>query len=67
MEVNSLNEQQKKRDEIIDRLKNQAKDGKIGCAVARRVAEEMQVSPGLIGKLCDELEIKIYACELGCF
>lgn len=67
LEVESLNKEQENREQIIVRLKDQAKDGKISCTVARRVAEEMKVSPREIGPLCDELKIKIMGCELGCF
>lgn len=48
-------------------LKERAIDGKISCQVARRIANELTLPYGEIGKAADELEIKIADCELGCF
>jgi len=53
--------------QIIIRIKEESKDGKISCTAARKVAEEMKVPPKVIGTLCDDLKIKIKGCELGCF
>lgn len=44
-----------------------AKDGRISCHDARRLAEELNVSYSEVGRACDVLGIKIQACELGCF
>ena len=55
------------REQIIARVKEESKDGKISCTAARQVAEEMKVPPRVIGTLCDEIKIKIMGCELGCF
>ncbi|MCL6612459.1 MAG: hypothetical protein K6T66_13035 [Peptococcaceae bacterium] len=44
-----------------------AREGKISCTVARKLAEELQVKPKEIGAACNELKIKIHSCELGCF
>ncbi|MDH7478530.1 MAG: hypothetical protein QHH02_00795 [Syntrophomonadaceae bacterium] len=52
---------------VAEALKQAAPDGKITCTVARRLAERLQVSPMVIGQACNELKIKIKACELGCF
>jgi hypothetical protein len=62
-----LNKEMENRDQIMARLKEVSKDGKISCTLARQVAEEMKVSPWVIGPLCDELKLKIKSCELGCF
>jgi len=53
--------------EIMERLKQIAGDGRISCTEARKLAEELQVPPREVGALCDEMGIKIFACELGCF
>jgi hypothetical protein len=42
-------------------------DGKLRCADALRVAEEAGVPAGVVGRLADELEIRIKGCQLGCF
>lgn len=42
-------------------------DRRISCTDARNIADEHGMPMGDMGKLCDELGLKIYACELGCF
>jgi len=37
------------------------------CAEAFRLAAELGVQPGAIGRICHERNIKIVACQLGCF
>lgn len=56
-----------KKDEIIAKIKEAAPKGKITCTDARQIAADFNLDPSEIGKLCDEIEIKICACELGCF
>lgn len=51
----------------IEELKKLAVNGKISCTDARKLAQDLKVAPGQIGDLCNELKIKIMACELGCF
>lgn len=48
-------------------LVSRAIDGRLPCALARRVAEELGVSYREVGDAADELDIKITDCELGCF
>lgn len=55
------------RTQAIEKLRELAPQGKISCTDARKLAEELDVHPGEIGDLCNELKIKILACELGCF
>jgi len=44
-----------------------AQDGRISCTTAQQIAKDLEVSVREVGQSCDELKIKIYACELGCF
>jgi len=44
-----------------------AEDGRISCTTARQIAKDLGVAIREVGHACDELKIKIYACELGCF
>jgi hypothetical protein len=53
--------------ELIEKLKELAPQGKISCSEARQLAEQLNIHPSEVGKACDEVKIKIYACELGCF
>lgn len=52
---------------LLTKVEGASRDGKISCTVARRLAEEMGVPVRQVGEAADELGIKIYACELGCF
>ncbi len=56
-----------KQEEIIARLKEAAKDGKIPCAMAFKIAKECSVSTKEIGNLLNQVKIKITSCQLGCF
>lgn len=53
--------------DIIRKLEENSSDGKINCAEARKIAEELNVAPEKIGEVCDKIKIKIKGCELGCF
>lgn len=55
------------REKITDALKERSQEGKIPCAVALRTASELGVSPREVGKLLDELGIKVVECQLGLF
>jgi len=39
----------------------------LACAQALRLATEHQVSPAVVGRVCNEQGIKIANCQLGCF
>jgi hypothetical protein len=49
------------------RIRAAAPDGKMPCAVACRLAEELGLSRLDLGELLNELKIKIIQCQLGCF
>jgi hypothetical protein len=55
------------RDEIKERIRAAAPEGRIACAAAFRLAEEMGLSRKELGELLNELKIKIIQCQLGCF
>jgi len=55
------------KEKLKKELINKAVNGKISCAVARKIAEELEVSYKEIGSAADELAIKIKDCQLGCF
>ncbi len=55
------------KDKLVEEIKQKAINGKLPCYFARRIAEELAVSYKEVGKLADELSIKITNCELGCF
>lgn len=55
------------RKSIEESLREKAIGGKITCGDARRIAEELGVHYGEVGKAANGLKIKIRNCELGCF
>ncbi len=55
------------KEKIEQEIKNKAFNGRLPCPVARKIAEELSVSYKDVGKVADELKIKITDCELGCF
>lgn len=49
------------------RVQAAALQGKIACAQAFKLAEELGLSRAEMGELLNELRIKIVQCQLGCF
>ena len=54
-------------DKIREILREKRVSGRITCREAIKTAEEVGVSPAVIGKLLDEMKIKIAVCQLSCF
>ena len=54
-------------EEVKNRIRAAAPEGKIPCAAAFRLAEELGISRQDLGNLLNELQIKIIQCQLGCF
>jgi hypothetical protein len=55
------------RDKILKEIKQKAINGKLPCHTAREIAEKLAVSYKEVGRIADDLKIKITSCELGCF
>ncbi len=53
--------------DIKARIQAAAPEGKIPCAAAFKLAEELGISRSRLGELLNELRIKIVSCQLGCF
>ncbi len=54
-------------EEVKNRIRAAAPEGKIPCAAAFRLAEELGISRQDLGNLLNDLRIKIIQCQLGCF
>lgn len=54
-------------DDLKARIQAAAPEGKIPCASAFKLAEELGISRSRMGELLNELRIKIINCQLGCF
>ncbi len=55
------------KDELKEEMLKRAVDGRVSCAVARKLAEDLGVSYREVGAAANDLGIKIENCELGCF
>jgi len=55
------------RDELKNKIRTASPEGKIPCAAAFNLAQELGVSRKEMGDLLNELRIKITQCQLGCF
>lgn len=55
------------KDAIIEKVRAHAKNNKIACKQALRIAEEEGVSSREFGEILNELKIKVAHCQLGCF
>lgn len=53
--------------ELKAKIKAAAPQGKIPCAAAFKLAEELGLTRDRMGQLLNELKIKITQCQLGCF
>ena len=54
-------------EDIKSTLRAAAPEGKIPCATAFRLAEELGISRKELGSLLNDMRIKIIQCQLGCF
>ncbi|GBC60403.1 hypothetical protein DENIS_1355 [Desulfonema ishimotonii] len=52
---------------IAEALNAKVRDGKISCAAAHSIAEELNVSPAQVGKNMDLLEMRLHKCQMGLF
>lgn len=52
---------------VVAALKQRASDGGVPCAVAFKVASELDVAPRLVGKTADLLELRLKKCQIGLF
>ena len=56
-------ERQKLEKAILDKARN----GKIPCALCFKIAEDFGIAKRDMGKILNEMKIKIGHCQLGCF
>jgi hypothetical protein len=52
---------------IKDQIDRRAKNNELPCALAFKIADELNVSPADVGKTADLLEIMLTKCQLGLF
>jgi hypothetical protein len=56
-----------KKDQLEKRILEIARDRRLPCALALKLAADEQVPPARIGELANALNLKIVNCQLGCF
>ena len=54
-------------DKLKERIQAEADNSRLPCRKAIAIAEEAGLKPADVGKACNELEVKIVECQLGCF
>jgi hypothetical protein len=55
------------KDKVVEEIKKKTINGKIPCPIARQIAKDLSVSYKEVGRIANELNVKITDCELGCF
>jgi len=53
--------------QLADALHERAKEGKLSCGAAFRIAEELSINPLEVGEMADTLDVQLYHCQLGLF
>ena len=55
------------KEKLVQEIMKKAVDGKLPCADARKIAEDLGIPYSEVGVIADELGVKIKNCQLGCF
>jgi hypothetical protein len=55
------------REKLRETVQEAAKGNRLSCEKAHEMTQTLHVSLQEIGSICNELNIKITACQLGCF
>ena len=55
------------REQLEQAVRTAAVGNRLSCERAHTLSRELDVSLGEIGRICNELKIKIAECQLGCF
>ena len=54
-------------DELKQAIGEIAVEGKASCKALLALAEKLEVSPAQIGEACNEMNVRVSTCQLGCF
>jgi hypothetical protein len=60
-------EQPMERQKLEKAILEKAREGKIPCAVCFKMAEDFGITKREMGKILNEMKIKVSQCQLGCF
>ncbi len=53
--------------ELVEAVSAKASDGRVTCAVLRKLAEDSGVPYKVAGAAADSVGIRVHNCDLGCF
>lgn len=59
--------EQEKVVKLEERIRAEAESGKMPCRKAFAIAEELDLPKIEVGKKCNDMDVKIESCQLGCF
>lgn len=54
-------------EKVAERVVARAREGKLSCGAAFRIAEELEVNPLRVGEAADAKEVRLHHCQLGLF
>jgi hypothetical protein len=55
------------RKRLEETILKKSKAGKLPCAVCFKIAEDFGISKREMGKILNEIKVRIRQCQLGCF
>jgi LAO/AO transport system kinase len=55
------------RKKLEETILKKSKAGKLPCAMCFKIAEDFGISKREMGKILNEIKVKIRQCQLGCF
>lgn len=55
------------KEDLRDAIRKASRNGRISCATAHTLADNMGVAVRVIGEIVQEEDLKVTHCELGCF
>lgn len=54
-------------DRIVEAVQERARQGRLSCGAAFRIAEQLAVNPLQVGETADAADVRLYHCQLGLF
>ena len=54
-------------EQLREAIRQKAVDGRVACSALLELAARSGVPAAEVGALCNEMKLKISACQLGCF
>ncbi len=55
------------RDKVIDAIQRASENNRLSCEKAHELSQLLKVSLQEIGAICNDVNIRIDSCQLGCF